>query len=296
MLGLPEGASELELPGLVEHFLTDLANANHSPHTLRAYAADLSQFIAFCPDSLAALRVETLRAFFATLAPLSPASRARKQASLASFFAWAYRQALIDANPMARIERVKLDPPLTRGVNAEKIEDILAVIPAAEKRDRLLFRLLAETGLRISEALKVYVEDLDLAPDNEHLIVQGKGGRQRSVLLDDPRLIRQVRTYLRAAGFRHGLLFRAEKNGRGGPLSYQAVQKRWAAYCAKAGVECTLHQLRHSHATELLNGGVSIVTILKRLGHRNLQTTLCYAEQSDAAADSEIRAWRRKHS
>ncbi len=45
---------------------------------------------------------------------------------------------------------------------------------------------------------------------------------------------------------------------------------------------------------ELVNEGVSLATIRKRLGHKNLQTTLRYAEQSDAAADAEIRAWRRR--
>jgi site-specific recombinase XerD len=50
----------------------------------------------------------------------------------------------------------------------------------------------------------------------------------------------------------------------------------------------------HTHATELVNAGVSLATIRKRLGHRNLQTTLRYAEQSDAVADAELRAWRRR--
>jgi integrase/recombinase XerD len=55
-----------------------------------------------------------------------------------------------------------------------------------------------------------------------------------------------------------------------------------------------LHQLRHSHATELINGGVSLPTIRKRLGHKNLQTTLRYAEQSDQTADAELRKWQRQ--
>ncbi|MDP9313217.1 MAG: tyrosine-type recombinase/integrase [Chloroflexota bacterium] len=69
---------------------------------------------------------------------------------------------------------------------------------------------------------------------------------------------------------------------------------RWAQYCAHAGVACTLHQLRHTYATELVNAGVSLATIRKRLGHQNVQTTLRYAEQSDATADTEVRAWRRQ--
>jgi integrase len=102
------------------------------------------------------------------------------------------------------------------------------------------------------------------------------------------------RGYLKQTGYQHGLLFRAEKNGDGGPLRYQSVQARWAAYGRIAGITCTLHQLRHSHATDLVNDGVSLATIRKRLGHRTIQTTLRYAEQSDAAADAELRARRRR--
>jgi integrase/recombinase XerD len=65
-------------------------------------------------------------------------------------------------------------------------------------------------------------------------------------------------------------------------------------YCAKVNIDCTLHQLRHTHATELVNDGVSLATIRKRLGHKHLQTTLRDAEQADATADAELRAWRRR--
>src|SRR5207245_1187226 len=99
---------------------------------------------------------------------------------------------------------------------------------------------------------------------------------------------------LTATGYPHGPIFRAEKNGVGGPLRYSTVQEHWARYTAAAGVSATLHQLRHSHATELVNGGVSLPTIRKRLGHKNIQTTLRYAEQADAVADAEMRKWRRE--
>jgi len=153
--------------------------------------------------------------------------------------------------------------------------------------------MLFETGLRIGEALSLHVEDLDMTPDDEHLRVVGKGDRCRTVLLDDPALVRQLRRYLKKMGHRHGPLFRAAKNGGEGPLRYQSIQALWARYCRAAGVDCTIHQLRHSHATELINAGVGLPTIRRRLGHRNIQTTLLYAELSDTAADAELRAWRR---
>lgn len=284
-------------PELVETmaaFLADLAQANRSAHTCRAYATDLKLFATWYGGALHAITPAVLRAYFGELVHLQPATRARKQAALASFLAWAYGQALVESNPMGRVERVRLSPPAPRGVGRAQVEAILVMIPTTQRRDRLLFRLIFETGLRVSEALALHVEDIDLTFDDEHLHVLGKGNQPRTVLLDDPRLVKQLRTYLARIGYRHGPLFRALKNGRGGPLRYQSIQERWAAYCAKAGIPCTLHQLRHSHATELVNDGVSLATIRKRLGHKNLQTTLRYAEQSDAAADAEIRTWRRR--
>jgi integrase/recombinase XerD len=235
-----------------------------------------------------------LREFFATIVHLAPATRARKQAAIASFLAWAYRHELIPADPMGKVDRVRLDPPAPRGLRPGEVETILAAIPTHRRRDRLLFRVIAELGLRVGEALALQVEDVDLTPDDEHLSVLGKGGRRRTVLIDGDDLVAQLRAYLRHTGYRHGALFRAEKNGGGGSLRYQSAHERWAHYCATAGIDATLHQLRHTHASELVNAGVSLATIRKRLGHRNLQTTLRYAEQSDATADAELRAWRRR--
>ena len=66
------------------------------------------------------------------------------------------------------------------------------------------------------------------------------------------------------------------------------MQERWYYYRIQVGFVCTLHQLRNSHATQLINGWVSLPTIRKRLGHKNFQTNLHYAEQSDQAADAEV--------
>ena len=170
------------------------------------------------------------------------------------------------------------------------VTDFLTELAHAN-RSRRTFR---KAGLRVSEALGLHVQDLDMAADDEHLNVLGKGGQRRTVLLDDAHLVSQLRAYLKQTGYRHGPLFRVEKNGRCGPLRYQTVRERWAAYCARAGIYCTLHQLRHTHATELIDGGVSLATIRGRLDHKNLQTKLRYAKQSDATADAEVRAWKWK--
>ncbi len=195
---------------------------------------------------------------------------------------------------MGKVTRVRLEPPAPKGIAPEQVEKVLGAIPPAKKRDRLLFRLIYETGMRASEALGLYVEDLDLSQDDEHVRVAGKGGRGRTIPLDDPALVKQLRDYLRQNGYRHGALFRAEKNGKGGSLDYHSARELWEGYCERVGVRCTLHQLRHTHATRLVNGGVGLETIRRRLGHRNMQTTLRYAEQSDKVSDAQMREWRRK--
>lgn len=235
----------------------------------------------------------SLAAYFAAYPQWAASTRNRKQTTLERFCRWALQHELLDRDPTLHLERPSLPPAHPRGLRREEIERIFAVIPAEQARDALLFRLVFETGLRIGEALGAHVQDLDLTRGDEHLTVLGKGHRKRTVLLDDPKLVNALRRYLRTLGYAHGPLFQATKNGRGGPLSYQSVQERWQGYAGRAGVTCSLHQLRHSHATELVNGGVSLATIRKRLGHQHIQTTLRYAEVSDRTADAEVRRWRR---
>lgn len=92
---------------------------------------------------------------------------------------------------------------------------------------------------------------------------------------------------------RHGPPFRAERGQPLTALRYSSVQERCAQYAAAAGVVASIHDLRHSHAQALVNGGVSLSTIRKRLGHASVVTTQRYAEQADEVADAELRAWSR---
>ena len=122
-------------------------------------------------------------------------------------------------------------------------------------RDRLRLR---RPRLRVCG---MYVEDLDLRPDDEHARLQGKGGTVRTVLLDDQGYLALLRLYLARSGYTSGPQFRASVNGRGGLLSYDAAHNRWKKYFAAAGTGIGIHQLRHAHASELINSGVSIEVV-----------------------------------
>lgn len=290
----PEMVCGGHLNRAVDAFLRDLEQAGRSRQTIRAYTADL-RLLTGRATELVAVTPELLRDLFAANGHLSAATRARRQAAVASFTAWAYREGLLEVDPMGRVARVKLDPPLPRGLTPEQVQALLAAIPTDRLRDRLLFTMLATTGLRIGEALGLHVEDVVLTRDDERIGVLGKGGRRRTVLLDDRTLVRLLRRYLRERGYRHGPLFRAERGVAVSALRYQSVHDRWTAYSAGAGLmDASLHDLRHGHAQALVNGGVSLATIRKRLGHANVATTMRYAEQADEVADAEMRAWSRR--
>ncbi|MFI7470600.1 tyrosine-type recombinase/integrase [Nonomuraea sp. NPDC049646] len=247
----------------LDDFLTDLANAGASAHTRRAYRGDLIAFAAHHGEELGALSAGPVRAFLAELADLSPASRKRKRAAVASFAEWAVRHDLLTANPMDRIDTVKVPKTLPRPAAAADVAKVLAAIcsrrprkdlPLDRLRDRVLFETAYVCGARASEVCGLY---------------------------------------LARAGYSAGPLFRASINGHGGPLSYDAAHHRWQTYCATAGVEIDIHQLRHAHATELINAGVSIEAVRRRLGHASAETTQLYALLDDKVADAEIRAARR---
>jgi integrase/recombinase XerD len=139
-------------------------------------------------------------------------------------------------------------------------------VPVDVLRDRVLFETAYVCGARASEVCGMYVEDLDLRPDDEHARVHGKGGTVRTVLLDDRGYVALLKLYLARSGYTSGLLFRASINGRGGPLSYDAAHSRWKKYCAAVGTAIGIHQLRHAHATELKTGRVASDASWQRIG------------------------------
>jgi site-specific recombinase XerD len=126
---------------------------------------------------------------------------------------------------MTRLDRTHLPIPAPRPVPTSQVVAVFGAIPKSRDRDRLLFHLIYTTGIRIGEALSVEVDDLDLTRDDEHVTILDKGGRRRTVLLDDPNVVAMLRRYLRARDYRHGPLFRAEKNHVGGPVRYASARQ-----------------------------------------------------------------------
>lgn len=288
--GLP-GRSGRQLSELIEEFLADLKAERKSPETIRGYGSNLAAFAAFYKGEIRAIATQTLREYLRTFDDRSPATLARHRSALTTFFRWCVEAEVLDHNPAERLPKVKLPDAQPRAMNEDAIAKVLAVID--DKRDRLIFQLMADTGARIAEVLSIRLEKIRL--EAQEITVVGKGNRERTVYLIKTESLGLLRRYLRMQGWlakdgetitETGLLFRPdEAKRRGGksgmPIHYSVAQKAWAHYCRQAGVEATIHQLRHSYATRLINEGKPIEVVQKILGHRNLATTQRYAVVSD---------------
>jgi integrase/recombinase XerC/integrase/recombinase XerD len=217
----------MRLADLVDAFLT-ATQRRYSPSTRRAYRADLGRFVRRFPDlDAAAVTVAHLRQFLDAGAKLALATRARRRAALRACFGWAFRDDQIAADPTGKLERITITErqpwPLTRA----QVEAILAGIPRQERRNRPHFTRLAETGLRIGEALARQSDEVHLNDrDGGYLRVIGQGNRGRvAPLIDAPRSVR-LRRALLANPAPVGPLFRGDRRtgGRAGePLASTTV-------------------------------------------------------------------------
>jgi len=287
VLGLP-------LEDLLERFLLELRNAGRSPHTITNYRADLARLVAHVGAAMPAANLSrvALQNYLTTLEEKSPATRARHQASMRAFLKWCHAQGHIERNPAEHLQSVRVPQPYPRAIDDGAIEKILRAIPPDNLRDRLLFTLVAETGVRISEALGIFREDVALAPDDEKIAVRGKGQTSRTVMLyAAPQSLVLLRRYLVVSKIASGPLFRGNWRRRGSsqPLCYRAAHSNWNRYCRDAGISANIHVLRHSYATTLVNSGVRLEVVRKLLGHKSMQTTLRYAEVNDATVKAELR-------
>jgi site-specific recombinase XerD len=163
-------------------------------------------------------------------------------------------------------------------------------------RDRALLTVIYRAGLRVSEALELRPSDVDMRRGTIR-VNHGKGDKARVVGIGDGAL-----AVLQLWIARRKELGLAHNGNRlfctlaGGPMSYSATQAMLKRRAAKAGIETRvhLHGLRHSHAAELLERGVNVVTIQKQLGHAHLSTTHTYLNHispADVIAAGRADAW-----
>lgn len=261
-----------------------------SPLSLRAYAADVGEFLGFLATHtgetptlrlLQHLRAADFRAWLAARhgRGQTGATLARGLSALKSFFGRLSRLGLLRANALALVRGPKLKAALPRPL-AERSAGALLAATGEENwinlRDRAVFYLLYGCGLRINEALSLNHEDL---AKTDVLRITGKGNKQRLVPIL-PQVLEAIGAYVRAQPYPargREPLFRGRRGGR---LDAAIVQKRMRELRGQLGLpaSATPHALRHSFATHLLADGADLRSIQELLGHASLSTTQRYTE------------------
>ena len=196
---------------------------------------------------------------------------------------FALRDGLVEVDVSREVRPAAPPRRLPKAITVDDVERLLEAAGYARTslahRDRALLELLYGTGARISEAVGLDVDDLDLT-DNT-VLLKGKGGKQRRLPVGSyaakavSTYLVQARPELVAAGRGTPRLF---LNARGGPLSRQSawVVLRSAAERAGLTTEISPHTLRHSFATHLVEGGADVRVVQELLGHASVTTTQIY--------------------
>ena len=289
----------------VRQFLEFLRyNRNVSPHTLRAYDTDLTQFLATeaagAATTVSQLKVDAfttdaVREFLGVLHDrgISRASSARRLAALRTFARYLVREDLLQDDPTALVGAPRKEQRLPAHLPTEDMTRLLDApdrSTAAGRRDVAILELFYASGLRLSELVGLDLGDVNLA--SRIARVAGKGRKERLVpfnrsaaeairqMLPDARRSQPAPALsARTAPARHAPkrqpLF---VNLRGGRLTTRSVDRIVRRYAREAsiGQRISPHALRHTFATHLLQAGADLRSIQELLGHARLGTTQRY--------------------
>jgi integrase/recombinase XerD len=261
------------MTALRQRLIEDLQVRNYSPRTVEAYVAAVAKLAKHFMKSPDELTSEELRGFqVALLAKKTSWSQFNQIVCGLRFF---YGTTLGRSEVVQTLPYGKKPKVLPVVLSMEEVAQLLAA--AKPGRERMLLETAYGCGLRISELLGLQVTDID-ASRMVVTVRHGKGAKDRQVPLS-ARLLSALRRWW--STHRHPRwLFPGKRSGR--PLTEGNVQRICKRVVQRAQLRkpATLHTLRHSYATHLLEAGVDVVTLQKLLGHSDLSTTARYLHLS----------------
>jgi integrase/recombinase XerD len=275
-----------------------------SEHTLRAYRRDTDRYLAFLAtagvSAAEEVREQHVTDFLASLRrgddahpPLAATSAARAVVAVRGWHRFLAVEGEVDSDPSREVQPPSPPRRLPKALPLRDVERLLQAASVGDTpaalRDRALLEVLYGCGARVSEALGLDVDDLELgrADDASGAVVRlfGKGSKERIVPMGryardalDAWLVRG-RPELARAGRGTPAVF---VNARGGRLSRQSAWSAIRAAAGRAGLrgDVSPHTLRHSFATHLLDGGADVRVVQELLGHASVTTTQIYTHVS----------------
>jgi integrase/recombinase XerC len=264
-----------------EEFLIFLrSEQNVSPHTLRSYTRDLTDFLKFIDKKPKDIDNLDIRSFLASLhhSRLKKSSISRKLASIRSFFKFLHREGYVKKNPAKLVSSPKLPKELPRFLSIDEVFYLMES-PQGDSfkpsRDKAILELLYSSGLRVSELTSLDMSDLDI----KESLIRAKGkGRKERILPIGQKAMEALQNYLperMSLKRKTAALF---LNARGGRLTQRSVRRILLYYSRMINLDGDLspHTLRHTFATHLLHEGADLRSIQELLGHSSLSTTQRY--------------------
>ena len=265
---------------LRQRMIEDMKLRNFAPRTIQSYVTRVARFARHFGRSPDALGRDEVRSYLIHLVEDKHVCWSIYNQTVAGL-RFLYEVTLGREGVMVRIACPKQPKKLPVVLSLEEVTRLFAAITGLKHRAILMTTYAA--GLRISEVVSLRVDDID----SQRMVIrvrQAKGHRDRYVMLS-PRLLALLREYWKVARPTEWL-FPGEISGR--PLNTSTVYRVCvqAARDAGLGKHVTVHTLRHSFATHLLEAGTDIRTIQVLLGHRNLKTTAVYTHVSPMAVET----------
>jgi integrase/recombinase XerC len=299
---MSSAADRAQMDEAVADFLRQIEHGRQlSPHTVAAYRRDLRDFAVFLTEYLGTpdwgwdgVDRLTLRSFMGACQRrgLSRRTVARKLSAIRTFYRFLHLEERLESNPTRSVRAPRIERRLPAHLSRADLEAILGLAEtrAAENtwkgtRDLVIMELLYGSGVRLSELHGLDVPDLDLVGDQ--MKVRGKGRKERIVPLTSAAVV-AVRRYLPRRAERSAADVPAKDraalllNGRGRRLSRRSIQKVVAGLleAAGGGDAASVHSLRHSFATHLLDAGADLMAVKELLGHASLSSTQIYTHTS----------------
>jgi site-specific recombinase XerD len=201
-----------------------------------------------------------------------------------AFLRFWHDKGVVSSELLVRKIRLRLPEPLPRAIDPDDVNRLLAVL--GEVRDRAMILVLLRTGMRIGELLKTQVRDLNLSERKIAIYEAEKNGVGRVVYISKDALC-ALKAWLRRRDPNNVLLFYGQ--GRNS-LTYNGARLMFLKYLKKAGLGhkgYSLHCLRHTFASEMLNAGMRLECLQPLLGHSNIEVTRRYAKLTDRTREEE---------
>lgn len=266
-----------------------------SPQTVRAYRSHLEAYARWCErEHVEGLRVSVaeLRGYLGDRQRLGDAPRtlAAHLSAIRSLYRWLNIEEIIDKDPAAALQSPKLPSTLPIVLSASQLDLLFDAVDGSTPggvRDGTMLELLIASGARISELARLCLNDFDRS--HKVLRLLGKGSKERIVPLYNKAFdsfdiyVRQARPVLLEKAHRsQSDTTRLFISDRGRPMDAAALRRRFDLLVRKAGLPAgiTPHAMRHTYATELLEGGADLRSVQELLGHSSLSTTQIYTHVS----------------